>query len=31
MTRISMTPDGESFVYSYPRFLTNLYKVEGLR
>jgi len=25
-----MTPDAESFVYSYPRFLTNLYKVKGL-
>ena len=30
LTRIVMTPDAESFVYSYPRFLTNLYKVEGL-
>ncbi len=31
LTRVAMTPDAESFVYSYPRFLTNLYKVEGLR
>ncbi|HEX5031471.1 MAG TPA: protein kinase [Candidatus Eisenbacteria bacterium] len=30
LTRIVMTPDAEHFVYSYPRFLTNLYKVEGL-
>ena len=30
LTRIVMTPDAETFVYSYPRFLTNLYKVEGL-
>ena len=30
LTRIVMTPDAESFVYSYPRFLTNLYKVEGI-
>jgi hypothetical protein len=30
LTRIVMTPDAENFVYSYPRFLTNLYKVEGI-
>jgi eukaryotic-like serine/threonine-protein kinase len=31
LTRIAMTPDGEKFVYSYPRFLTNLYTVTGLK
>jgi len=30
ITRIAMTPDAEHFVYSYPRFLTNLYTVTGL-
>ena len=30
LTRVVMTPDGEHFVYSYPRFLTNLYTVTGL-
>ena len=30
LTRIMMTPDAETFVYSYPRFLTNLYTVTGL-
>jgi serine/threonine protein kinase len=30
LTRIVMTPDAEWFAYSYPRFLTNLYKVEGI-
>jgi len=30
LTRTVMTPDAETFVYSYPRFLTNLYKVKGL-
>lgn len=30
LTRIIMTPDAETFVYSYPRFLTNLYTVTGL-
>ena len=30
LTRIEMTPDAERFVYSYPRFLTNLYTVTGL-
>jgi hypothetical protein len=31
LTRIEMTPDAEVFVYSYPRFLTNLYTVTGLQ
>jgi eukaryotic-like serine/threonine-protein kinase len=31
LTRIMMTPDAETFVYSYPRFLTNLYTVTGLQ
>jgi hypothetical protein len=30
LTRVVMTPDAEQFVYSYPRFLTNLYTVTGL-
>jgi dipeptidyl aminopeptidase/acylaminoacyl peptidase len=28
---IEMTPDGESYVYSYSRFLSDLYLVEGLK
>ena len=31
LTRIIMTPDAETFVYSYPRFLTDLYTVTGLQ
>jgi serine/threonine protein kinase len=31
LTRVIMTPDAETFVYSYPRFLTNLYTVTGLQ
>jgi sugar lactone lactonase YvrE len=31
LTRVTMTPDAEVFVYSYPRFLTNLYTVTGLQ
>ena len=31
LTRIMMTPDAGTFVYSYPRFLTDLYTVTGLQ
>ncbi|HET9252021.1 MAG TPA: WD40 repeat domain-containing serine/threonine protein kinase [Candidatus Eisenbacteria bacterium] len=31
LTRIMMTPNAETFVYSYPRFLTDLYTVTGLQ